>query len=254
MSDENFSETEPETSSHISDLPQLSFEEARVLGCLLEKKMTTPDNYPLTMNALHSACNQSSNREPVVDFGTDTVEEAMENLRYKKLSLLVHQAGARVPKCKHPLENEFAYLEKPETAILCVLLLRGQQTLGELRQRTERMFAFADLDRAHAALDKLLTYHPSPLAREVPAGGGRRVVTYVHLLSGDVSPSHEEDMISSKLAGGGSTPISTVSSATWREEMEDEMAAMREELTGLKSEISAIKSELGIGEGENSDA
>ena len=85
--------------------PLLTFEESRVLGCLLEKEATVPDQYPLTFNSLFSACNQSSNREPVTDFGTDTVEEAMEGLRYKKLSILVHQAGARVPKCKHTLEK-----------------------------------------------------------------------------------------------------------------------------------------------------
>ncbi|MGY8640183.1 MAG: YceH family protein [Verrucomicrobiales bacterium] len=251
MSDDSFTENEEVTENeNASDLPMLTFEEARVLGCLLEKEMSTPEHYPLTLNQLHSACNQKSSREPVVDFGTDTVEEAMEALRYKKLSLLVHQAGARVPKNKHTLENEFVYLDKAERALLCVLLLRGQQTLGELRQRTERMHSFPDLDRAQKSLDKLINYEQEPLVKMIPAGGGRRVVTYVHLLSGDVSPAHAEDVISSLVAPVQAT---TVSSASWREEMETAMAEMRSEisvleteLSGVKAELSAIKAELGI--------
>ncbi len=245
MSDEiPVEENEAASQLNIHAIPNLTFEEARVLGCLMEKEMTTPDNYPLTLNTLHSACNQSSNREPVVDFGTDTVEEAMEGLRYKKLSLLVHQAGARVPKNKHTLENEFPYLNKAERALLCVLLLRGQQTLGELRQRTERMHSFPDLERAQASLDKLLNHQPAPLVKEIPSGSGRRVVTYVHLLSGDVAPAHPEDVVSTKTAPPAAA--TTTSSASWREEMEEEMAGMKSEIETLKSELALIKGELGL--------
>lgn len=224
---------DPETSPEKPAL--LTFEESRVLGCLLEKEATTPDQYPLSFNSLHSACNQSSNREPVVDFGTDTVEEAMEGLRYKKLSILVHQAGARVPKCKHTLENKYPYLTKGQQAILCVLLLRGPQTVGELRQRTERMHAFADLDRVQKVLDEMAAHTPDPIVKLIPAGGGRRVATWAHTLCGDVVPAASEP------ARATEAPA-----ASWRTEMEEEIAALREEVSSLRSEIESIKSNLGL--------
>lgn len=218
----------------------LTFEESRVLGCLLEKEATTPDQYPLTFNSLHSACNQSSNREPVVDFGTDTVEEAMEGLRYKKLSILVHQAGARVPKCKHTLENKFPYLTKGQQALLCVLLLRGPQTVGELRQRTERMHPFADLDRVQRVLDEMVAHTPEPIVRLIPAGGGRRVATYMHTLCGDDIPA------SAATAAISETSRSEAPAASWRTEMEEEIASLKEEVSSLRSELESIKSNLGL--------
>lgn len=219
--------------------PLLTFEESRVLGCLLEKEATTPDQYPLTFNALYSACNQSSNREPVTDFGTDTVEEAMEGLRYKKLSILVHQAGARVPKCKHTLENKFPYLTKGQTALLCVLLLRGQQTVGELRQRTERLHPFADIERVQTVLDEMADYSPEPLVKLIPAGGGRRAATYVHLLCGDVAPMP----VTSGSSRGESAGIPA---SSWRAEMEEEITSLKADVLALKSEIEALKSNLGV--------
>ena len=219
--------------------PLLTFEESRVLGCLLEKEATTPDQYPLTFNALYSACNQSSNREPVTDFGTDTVEEAMEGLRYKKLSILVHQGGARVPKCKHTLENKFPYLTKGQTALLCVLLLRGQQTVGELRQRTERLHPFADIERVQTVLDEMADYSPEPLVKLIPAGGGRRAATYVHLLCGDVAPMP----VTSGSSRGESAGIPA---SSWRAEMEEEISSLKADVLALRSEIEALKSNLGV--------
>ena len=219
--------------------PLLTFEESRVLGCLLEKEATTPDQYPLTFNALYSACNQSSNREPVTDFGTDTVEEAMEGLRYKKLSILVHQAGARVPKCKHTLENKFPYLTKGQTALLCVLLLRGQQTVGELRQRTERLHPFAAIEPVHPVLDEMADYSPEPLVKLIPAGGGRRAATYVHLLCGDVAPMP----VTSGSSRGESAGIPA---SSWRAEMEEEITSLKADVLALRSEIEALKSNLGV--------
>ncbi len=207
-------EESPQEGESSSQLPQLTFAETRVLGCLLEKEATTPEYYPLTPNALHSACNQSSNREPVTDLGTDEVDEAMEGLRYKKLGMLVHQSGARVPKCKHTIENKFPYMTDGQRAILCVLLLRGQQTVGELRQRTERMHPFADIERCQVVLDQLAEYTPEPVVKLIPAGGGRRVATYVHLLSGDVP----DVPTPTKSTSSEAAPV-----ASWREEMEEEM-------------------------------
>lgn len=217
--------------------PLLTFTEARVLGCLLEKEATTPDHYPLTANSLYSACNQSSNREPVMDLGTDEVEEAMEGLRYKKLAILVHQSGARVPKCKHTLENKLPYITKGQQALLCVLLLRGQQTAGELRQRTERMHPFVDVGKVESALALMADYEPEPLVKIIPAGGGRRVVTYVHTLCGEVSTAVPEFTTKT----GSAVPVST-----WREEMEEEIESLKSEVIGLKSELEELKSNLGV--------
>lgn len=208
-----------------------------MLGCLLEKEATTPDHYPLTPNSLHSACNQSSNREPVTDLGTDTVEEAMEALRCKKLSILVHQAGARVPKCKHTVENRFPYLTKGQQAILCVLLLRGQQTAGELRQRTERLHPFVDVERVQSVLDEMASYDPDPLVRLVPAGNGRRVATYIHLFCGGVETQVEVESSASTTAAA---------LPDWREGMEQEMQSLKEEVISLRTELEELKTNLGV--------
>jgi uncharacterized protein YceH (UPF0502 family) len=192
----------------------------------------------LTFNSLFSACNQSSNREPVTNLGTDTVEEAMEGLRYKKLSILVHQAGARVPKCKHTLENKYPYLTKGQQAILCVLLLRGPQTVGELRQRTERMHAFVDLERVQTVLDEMAAHKPDPIVRLIPAGAGRRVATYMHTLCGDAIPAMPAMV---EPVRGTEAPA-----ASWRTEMEEEMASLKEEVSELRAELDSIKASLGL--------
>jgi uncharacterized protein YceH (UPF0502 family) len=232
-----------ESSDHASEPASakptlLTFEESRVLGCLLEKEATVPDQYPLTFNSLHAACNQSSNREPVVDFGTDTVEEAMEGLRYKKLSILVHQAGARVPKCKHTIENKYPYLTKGQQAILCVLLLRGPQTVGELRQRTERMHTFADLERVQTVLEEMAAHTPDPIVKLIPAGGGRRVATWMHTLCGDTVPA--VSAVAEPVRG------SEAPAASWRTEMEEEIASLKTEVSSLRAELEMIKSNLGL--------
>lgn len=235
-------ETSPEAPEESPGAKLLTFPETRVLGCLLEKEATTPDQYPLTFNSLHSACNQSSNREPVTDLGTDEVDEAMEGLRYKKLSLLVHQAGARVPKCKHTLENRFPYITKGQQALLCVLLLRGQQTAGELRQRTERLHPFVDVEKVESTLQEMIDNTPDPIVKLIPAGGGRRVATYVHLLSGDVAP----EAVSPPVASSPSAAPEAVSASSWREEMEEELESLRAEVVSLRAELDELKTNLGI--------
>ncbi len=217
--------------------PMLTFEEARVLGCLIEKETTTPDHYPLTLNSLHSACNQSSNRDPVVDFGTDVVEETLEGLRLKKLAVLLRQAGARVPKYKHTIENKFPYLTDGQRAVICVLLLRGQQTVGEIRTRTERLHPFADIERTQVVLDQLAEFQPDPLVRHIPAGGGRRVATYVHLLCGEVEPSAPVTSV---------VQPQVVASPSWREDMEEEIATLKSEVLSLKTELEELKNNLGV--------
>lgn len=218
----------------------LTTNEARALGCLLEKEATTPDLYPLTLNSLWSACNQSTNREPVMDLGTDEVEEALEGLRYKQLGFLVHQAGARVPKAKHNLEEKFPYLNKGQRALLCMLLLRGAQTSAELRQRTERMHAFADLDRVTASLEEMIQYQPQPLVRLIPSGAGRRAVTYQQLLCPETerTTGHHE--------GSPAATASAVPVATWRDEMAAEIVDLRSEIVELREEMAQLKSALGV--------
>lgn len=238
-SDTEITTDEPATVRKDS-LVQLTFAEARVLGCLLEKEATTPDYYPLTLNQLFAACNQSSNREPVTDLGTDEVEEAMEGLRYKHLGILVRQAGARVAKNKHTIEQIFPYLTEGERSLICVLLLRGQQTVGELRQRTERMHHFSSIESTEATLQRLYDYDPHPLIRLIPAGGGRRVPTYVHLFCGEPDTS----AFSAAIAPASSRSES-VASPSWREEMEQQLNELREEIATLRSEVQSLKDELG---------
>jgi len=220
----------------------LSFEEARVLGCLLEKEATTPDHYPLTLNALVSACNQSSSREPVVAFDSALVEQTMEDLRYGGLGMLVHQAGARVAKFKHQLENKFPDLTSAQRALICVLLLRGQQSSGELRQRTERMHAFNDVSKVEAALDSLINYEPYPLVKKFPAGGGRRVPSYVQLLSGEPANTVTTPSSSPAAANAGATVIEP---PTWRGELETRVEVLESELATVKSQLEQLRADLG---------
>src|SRR3954466_9023071 len=137
----------------------LTFEQIRVLGALIEKEMTTPEYYPLSLNSLVAACSQSSNRDPVVSFDEATVLAALEELKTHGFAFQVSIPGARVQKFKHNLTGKFPRLEKPAVALMCVLMLRGAQTAGELRQRTERLHQFADIPSIEAALQEL-SVHP----------------------------------------------------------------------------------------------
>jgi len=157
--------------------------EARVLGSLLEKEIATPEYYPLSLNALVNACNQKSNREPIVAYDEDTVEAALESLRVKGLALRITGRESRVPKHAQRFTEEFN-LGRREAALLCVLLLRGPQTLGELRGRTERLYTFDDLEAVEHTLEHLagMGFASKPLRY-----AGSREPRYGHLLSGDVS-------------------------------------------------------------------
>src|SRR5215470_8314515 len=164
---------------------RLSAAEARVLGSLLEKEIATPEYYPLSLNALLNACNQKSNREPVMSLDEDAVRHALRSLTEQAL---VRSAGgdSRVAKFEHRL-NELYNFHRHEIAVLCVLLLRGPQTPGELRNRAERMHAFEDLEAVHSALHHLMRREP-PLAKVLPRQPGTKESRYMHLLSGDAAP------------------------------------------------------------------
>lgn len=157
--------------------------EVRVLGSLLEKEATTPEYYPLSLNALVNACNQKSNRDPVVEYDADTVHDAVERLREKRMALAIVGSG-RVTKYAQRI-SETLNLGRRELAVLCTLLLRGPQTLGEIRDRSERMFTFADPAEAERVLDKLAEWPEHALARKLPRQSGQKEARYAHSLSGE---------------------------------------------------------------------
>ncbi|HWB86580.1 MAG TPA: YceH family protein [Bryobacteraceae bacterium] len=163
---------------------QLDAAETRVLGSLVEKEIATPDNYPLSLNALLNACNQKSNREPVVSYDEATVESALEGLRAKGLASRITGGDSRVPKHEHRLAEKFN-LGRREAAVLCVLLLRGPQTAGELRGRAERLYAFDDLPAVESTLERLGELGFTTRLQRQP---GSREARYGHLLCGDVQP------------------------------------------------------------------
>src|SRR6202167_4261673 len=157
--------------------------ETRVLGSLIEKDITTPDYYPLSLNALVNACNQKNNREPVMTLDEDTVSDALATLQEKRLAGSASGADSRVTKYEHRLQEVFNF-DRREIAVLCVLLLRGPQTPGELRGRTERMYRFEALDDVVATLDRLSQRQP-PLAAVLPRQPGTKESRYMHLFAGD---------------------------------------------------------------------
>ena len=189
--------------------------EVRVLGSLLEKDLTTPEYYPLTLNALQNACNQKSSREPIVNYDETTVLQGLDLLRQKQLVLKVSGAGHRVEKYAHRL-GETLNLGRRELAILCVLMLRGPQTVGELRGRTERMHPFAELDEVEHVLRSLAAREPDPLA--APASRGR----WRHLWS-DAEPEEEPE------------------SSAPRPNLEGRVAALERELDELKRQMESFR-------------
>lgn len=205
--------------------------EVRVLGCLLEKEITTPEYYPLTVNALVNACNQKSNRDPVVAYDDGTVEDALERLRQRGLSFELTGGGNRVPKYGHRIV-EVLNLGRRELAILCVLMLRGYQTVGELRDRSERLHAFSDLDEAHSVLQRLMERDPA-LATQLPRLPGTKEPRYAHLLGGPVD-----------VAAMASSPAPDVPVARRDDRvtaLETELAALRELVEGLQRQFTDFK-------------
>ena len=168
---------------------QLDAAEVRVLGALLEKEIATPDYYPLSLNALVNACNQKSNREPVVDYDEDTVEQALATLREKGLALRITGRDSRVPKHAQRFTEKFN-LGRREAAVMCVLMLRGPQTVGELRGRTERLYTFDDLAAVESTLHRLAEME---FVKQLPRQAGFKEPRFAQLLAGDVEVAMEED-------------------------------------------------------------
>jgi uncharacterized protein len=165
---------------------QLDASEVRVLGALMEKEIATPEYYPLSLNALVNACNQKSNREPVVSYDEDTAETALDGLRSKGLAVRI-TGDSRVPKHGQRF-TEVLNLGRREAALICVLMLRGPQTPGELRSRSERLYSFEDIEGVESALNRLAE---AGLVKKLPRQAGTRESRYAHLLSGDVEVAEE---------------------------------------------------------------
>ena len=212
----------------------LNAAEARVLGALVEKDITTPDYYPLSLNALVNACNQKNNREPVTNFDEETVRLALRNLADKRLAGTAGGADSRVTKYEHRLQ-EALNLTRPETAVLCVLLLRGPQTPGELRGRTERMHPFEHLDDVLSALQQLMRREP-PLAKALGRRPGTKEIRYAHLLSGDVEAWEPPAETASSSAGStGSERIA---------QLEERVAALQSEVAELKRQMADFRKQF----------
>ena len=199
--------------------------DVRVLGSLIEKEITTPDYYPLSLNALKNACNQSSNRHPVVSFDEETVAAAIARLRRQSLVRGIQHIGSRVTKFEQ-LAAETMNLSARESAVMCVLMLRGPQTVGEIRIRAHRLADFQNLPDVEATLDALIARAPSPLVVRLTRQPGQKDVRFAHLLSGDVTFDVPD-------APGTRTPGD-----------KERIAALEETTTELRREVADLRAQL----------
>jgi len=211
--------------------------EARVLGSLIEKEITTPEYYPLTLNALVNACNQRSSRDPVVDYDEDAVQEAIERLRHRGLASVITGASMRVPKYRQ-LFSEALNLGRRETALLCVLMLRGPQTPGELRSRSERLHPFNDLEEIEAVLERLSSPEPQPFIMRLPKLPGTKEARYSHLLSGEPP---KEQMEAAPSGAAAFPPAPRVDRLT---AVEEEVRHLREDMRALEEKFAAFRSQF----------
>lgn len=223
-------------------IPPLDAVEARVLGSLIEKAVTTPDYYPLSVGALTNACNQLSNREPVVNYDESDVLLAVDRLREKRLASKYHGAESRVPKYKHAL-TDVLLLTPAEVALLCVLLLRGPQTLGELRSRTERLFTFTALADVEETLEALSRRQPNPLVAKLPRQFGMKESRYTQLLSAAPETESTAPGASSASTESAGSPISASTNERIAT-LEAETAHLRQEVDDLKQQLAAFRKQF----------
>ena len=207
--------------------------EARVLGSLVEKDITTPDYYPLSLNALINACNQKNNREPVTNFDEETVRLALRNLSDKRLAGPASGAAGRVTKYEHRMQEVFNFTRQ-ETALICVLLLRGPQTPGELRGRTERMYQFEHLDDVLSGLQQLMRREP-PLAKALGRRPGTKEIRYAHLLSGDVEAWEPPAETASSSASADAERLI---------QLEEKVATLQAEVAELKQQMADFRKQF----------
>ena len=208
--------------------------EARVLGSLIEKEITTPEYYPLSLNALVNACNQKSNREPAMQLEEDEIRKALNHLESQ--SLVRSIAESRATKFEHRLQDVFNFY-RPEVAVICELLLRGPQTPGELRTRASRMHAFEDLESVHSALQRLSKREP-PLVTVLPRQPGTKEARYTHLL-GDIdplAPGHDKQ--------GEGDPTRTPHASPDGLQNSGEIPLLRDEVAKLRGEVASLQQQF----------
>jgi uncharacterized protein YceH (UPF0502 family) len=216
----------------------------RVVGSLIEKQFVTPDNYPLTLNALTAACNQSSNREPVMELDEEAVKKSLAYLGRLSLARAVHRSDSRALRYRQEL-GEKLHLHAPELAALCVLMLRGPQTAGEIRTRTARMFEFTEPRHVEITLEALAGLSP-PLVVLLPRQRGQKEARWAHLLSGEPRIEAMEEVASGLDGGGqgGPAPSGTTRSPGVGERihaLEQDLAALRDEVAALRGQLDAFR-------------
>jgi uncharacterized protein len=214
-------------------VPTLTPTEVRVLGALIEKQITTPEYYPLTLNSLTAACNQKNNRNPVTSLSESEVDDALFSLRDKNLAYVFHGSTSRVPKYKH-VAPEVLQVTPPELAALCVLMLSGPQTVGEIRTRGSRLYEFSGLEEVEEALRTLSARESEPLVVKLPRQAGQKEARFAHLLSGE--PQIEET------ASPSPEPARSRANDPERlAKLEEQVAALNARVEGLTNQFAAFK-------------
>jgi uncharacterized protein YceH (UPF0502 family) len=239
---------------------ELTALEARVIGCLIEKQITTPDQYPLSLNALANACNQKSNREPVLDLDEATVQKTLDSLSKKHFVMEKSGFGSRVPKYQHRFCNtEFGTLklDPQELAIVCELLVRGPQTPGELRTRASRMAPFAETSEVEAALARLAQRRDGPFVVRLAREPNRRDSRWAHLFSGPVAdaapagaetehvPAHAPEQYASLKSHAEGTTVSAPEVSFPASRNDERLAKVEQEVSALRAELEDLKRRLG---------
>ena len=210
--------------------------EVRVLGSLIEKDITTPDYYPLSLNALVNACNQKNNRDPVMTLNEDAVREALDSLQAKRLAGPAGGADSRVSKYEHRLQEVFNF-DRREMALVCVLLLRGPQTPGELRGRGERMYRFETLDDVQSTLQKLIDRN---LARVLTRQPGTKESRYMHLFSGDIA-MESENLQSAPARTTSNSALSGSDTDPKIQELQSEIVTLKQQVAELRRALDEFK-------------
>jgi len=209
--------------------------EVRVLGSLVEKQVTTPEYYPLTLNSLTLACNQKNNRYPVTSYSETAVAEALETLREKNLVYVFYGSTSRVPKYKHVLP-EVMHLNQPQIAVMCVLMLRGTQTLGELRGNGSRLYEFSGLEEVEETIKSLMFREPEPLATKLSRQPGQKEVRFAHFLSGEVNAEsvaeREQQPRASRISAGETSRLTA---------LEQEVESLKTQVTSLQDQFDNFK-------------
>jgi uncharacterized protein YceH (UPF0502 family) len=210
--------------------------EVRVLGSLVEKQVTTPEYYPLTINSLMLACNQKNNRHPVTAYTEDMVARAVESLREKNLTYVFYGSTSRVPKYKHVMP-EVLHLSHPQLALMCVLMLRGSQTIGELRERASRLHEFSSLEEVEETLNSLITREPENLVVRLSRQPGQKEVRFAHLLAGEVAAEVAA-------AAEEHSPRRTSSQTDRLSSLQEEVIALKLQMEELRQQFEGFKKQF----------